>query len=185
MSKTYEGIVSEVSATPWKDRDTNDDIVLHSFRLEDNNQWFRTGQKDPSLTAGDGIKFVTTRGQNVDVGSIEQLDPSKVTKPKPAASAGSSQGDGGARRASPTASMTRNSYWEEKDRYDKEVRQPMIAFQSARRDAVDVVTAALAADILSLGQKKADKLDLLIGYIDEVTDSMLERYKSYEENLNG
>jgi len=180
MSKTYEGIVSEVSATPWKDRDTNDDIVLHSFRLEDNNQWFRTGQKDPSLTAGDGIKFVTTRGQNVDVDSIEQLDPSKVTKPTPAAASTSTT-----TRTSPTASMTRNSYWEEKDRYDKEVRQPMIAFQSARRDAVDVVTAALAADILSLGQKKADKLDLLIGYIDEVTDSMLERYKNYEENLNG
>lgn len=178
MSKSFEGIVSEVSATPWKDRDTGDDIVLHSFRLEDNNQWFRTGQKDPSLTAGDGIKFVTTRGQNVDADSIEQLDPSKVKKPTPAAASTST-----ATRTSPTTSMTRNSYWEEKDRYDKEVRQPMIAFQSARRDAVDLVTAALAADILTLGQKKAEKLDLLLGYVDEVTQSLLEKYDNHQKEV--
>lgn len=80
--------------------------------------------------------------------------------------------------------MSRDGYWKERDRYDKEVRQPMIAYQSARKDAVQIVTAALAADILALGQKKADKLDLLLGYVDEVTTSLNEKYREFEAALS-
>lgn len=177
MNKNYVGFVSEVSANPWADKDSGQSVTLHSFRIESENIWFRTGTTDPGLSVGDCVKF-TAKRQKVDLDTLGPAQASEVEaeaeKQAPAPAAASSS-------RAPT--MSRNDYWTEKDRYDKAVRQPLIAYQSARRDAVDVVVAALEADILTLGQKKADKLELLCGYVDQVRDRFLEQYENVQKEL--
>jgi hypothetical protein len=66
---------------------------------------------------------------------------------------------------------TRDDYWRNKEVYDKEVTQPRISYAAAQKSAVAVVTAALANDVIGFGSaKKADKMEMLLGYVDEVTN---------------
>jgi hypothetical protein len=179
MEKNYVGFVSEVSANPWADKDSGQSVTLHSFRIESENIWFRTGTTDPELSVGDCVRF-TAKRQKVD---LDTLLPAQAYEVEPAGKSESPSATSAPARKAASGSMSRNGYWEEKDRYDKAVRQPLIAYQSARRDAVDVVVAALEADILTLGQKKADKLELLCGYVDQVRDRFLKQYEEVQEEL--
>ena len=181
-SKSYIGTVTEVSQTPWPDRDTGKEVILHSFQIEGTGTWFRTGETDPKLSVGDIVKFCAVR-QKVDLATLEPATASEAAK-APKSASGSGRATSGSTTSRGGTNMSRDGYWKERDRYDKEVRQPMIAYQSARKDAVQIVTAALAADILALGQKKADKLDLLLGYVDEVTTSLNEKYREFEAALS-
>jgi hypothetical protein len=49
-----------------------------------------------------------------------------------------------------------------------------MSFSATQDRAVNLVTAALAHDVLSFGTvKKGDKLDMLLDYVDEVTNRFL------------
>lgn len=184
MAKTYIGTIETLSEKPWKDRDTGEDITLYSFQLEGSRQWFRTGTIKPDVAEGDSVKFVTN-GQRVvidETTKIEQVSASDVPKPEAAPSAGNAK-SGGA-RAKAYSGNSRDDYWRNKDEYDKKIRQPMIAYQSARSCAVQIVTAALENDILALGQKKAAKLELLMGLVDEITGEFVVRYNEQEASLS-
>jgi hypothetical protein len=179
--KNYVGFVSEVSSTPWNDRDTGNEITLYSFKIDTANIWFRTGETDTNLSVGDCVKFTANR-QKVDLGTLGPAQASEVeSAPKPGAQAATPAGA----KSSAGGSMSRDGYWKEKDRYDKEVRQPMIAYQSARKDATAIVVAALQQDCLALGQKKAAKLELLMGFVEEVTQEYYKKYVEMEESING
>jgi hypothetical protein len=74
-------------------------------------------------------------------------------------------------RAVSAGGNTRDDYWRNKEVYDKEVTQPRISYAAAQKSAVAVVTAALANDVIGFGSaKKADKMEMLLGYVDEVTN---------------
>ena len=162
-----QGIVQTISEKPFTDK-WNKQITLYSFTLQGNQQWFRTGTTRPNCHQGDNISFVyEQQGQNAKV------DPNTI------------QGGGQAPQQAPVGSVqpmnspppvqqasggTRDSYWKDKEAYDKEVTQPRIAYAAAQKSAVALIDIALKADILSFGNaKKADKLEMLLDYADNIT----------------
>ena len=63
-----------------------------------------------------------------------------------------------------------NAYWEAKAKRDQEVTEPRISYSAAQKNATELVTAALAADILSFGQAaKGKKLDMLVDFVEQTT----------------
>lgn len=71
--------------------------------------------------------------------------------------------------AGPGAGPSKQDYWGEKEKRDLQT-QRAIQYQASRNAAIDVAKMALENDCLSLGAKKSDKLDILLGFIDEITD---------------
>jgi len=178
MSKqTLTGVLAELSAKDWQDRETGDNIVLRSFKIEGDNRWFRTGTKPVNANEGDAIQFVFEAKGNKAT-DIQVIDASEVrTPPKPAAGAKSfgsgSKGKGGENWDA------RGKYWDEKAVRDIEVVEPRITYAAAARDAITVVVAALQNDCLALGQTKGKRLDLLLDQVDFVAK------RFYDARING
>jgi hypothetical protein len=163
-----------VSEKEFQDRDTGEDILLYSFQIEGDKRYFRTGQDEPTFDEGDAIAFVvdTQKGNKVWLDSVEEIDEEDVQKaPKPRRSSRSAgRKSEGTRTKSGGKSMTKDGYWEAKDEYQKAVVEPRITFAASRKDAVTLVSAALAEDALSFGQAaKGKKLDMLLDMVDQVT----------------
>jgi hypothetical protein len=155
--KTFKGTIAEFFEREWKDRNTNQDIILRSFKLNNENRFFRTGTNALKQGVGDSISFVADGKGNVDLKSVEAIDASDAPAPK-AQSRGSASGGGA------------NGYWEKKAQRDQEVTEPRISYSAAQKNATALVAAALAADILSFGQAaKGKKLDMLVDYVEQTT----------------
>lgn len=187
--KTYKGTVSNVSARPWTDRETGRSITLYSFQLEGGNKWYRTGETQPPFDTGDNIQFVE-HNNKVDTSSIEKIAASEVQQAPSPAPAGKSWNKGGAQKG---GQLARDDYWTNKEKrdiereeFDKNVRTPMIEYQSARKSATDLVVAALQADALSFGSAaKGKKLEMLVEFVEEVTRDMVARANTFREELSG
>lgn len=164
MSEAHSGYVTFVNTKDWNGR--NGPVTLYSFRIEGDDTYWRTGRDDPQLQKGQFAKF-TAEGQNVDVTSIERGDI-KVETAAPKKSGGGS-------------ASSRNEYWENKDKHDKEVVQPRIMYCAARRDAITIATAALNADALKLGSKAATKVDNFVGAVVKLTAELLDAQTDYLE----
>lgn len=169
MSNNVRGKVVEMSSRDW----TGDDgktIVLHSFKVNSDNRWFRTGTDRPNLNEGDFVEFeFAPKGNRVDLSSIKQIDASEAPPPAPPA-AKKSFGGGGAKKKGGENWDARGKYWEDKEKRDIEVVEPRITFCSAQSDAIDLITAALANDCLSFGNMaKGAKLDYLYELVDQTT----------------
>lgn len=160
--RTYKGIVKEVFEREWEDRDSGEDIILYSFQIESEKRYFRTGTNKPGIKAGEAISFVAdAKSGNVDIKSIKEVNPDEVEAPKPKRGGGKSFGGGGGGNT---------KYWEDKARRDQEVTEPRISYSAAQKNATELVTAALAADILSFGQAaKGKKLDMLVDFVEQTT----------------
>lgn len=146
--KTYEGILKNKSARPWND------VVLHSFQLEGQNIWFRTGQTELEVDEGTYIKFdANPTNKQVDLSTVAESSPS--ASPSTATSAGGE-------------STTREDYWTNRERLD--------SVRTARADATRIVCAALAHDHLPHASNvtKGKRLDLLIGYVKEITEELIK-----------
>lgn len=160
--KTFKGVIDEVFEREWQDRDTGEDIILYSFKVNGNNRYFRTGTNKPPIKAGLAYSFVAdAKSGNVDVKSFNEIESEDVPAPKARAkSSGGGFKGGGAR----------DSYWEDKAARDIEVTEPRISYSAAQKNATELVTAALAADILSFGQAgKGKKLDMLVDFVEQTT----------------
>ena len=146
-------------------------ITLCSFQLEGNRQYFRTGTKDLPYRESQTIKFNYDEKGNVDLNSVEEVAASDVqaapTIPAPT-SASTPAASGGKVKENWDA---RAKYWDDKDKRGIEVIEPRITISSSQRDAITLVTAALANDALSFGSvAKGKKLDMLLDYVDQVAD---------------
>ena len=123
--------------------------MLYSFKLEGVERFWRVGQRKPEFKVKDLVKF-TERNSNVDWDSMEVIPSSGVALLKL-----------------------------------DEPPQPVpdvgkrIKYQAARRDATALVVAALHTEALpwtAVQQKnKSKKLDLLTGYIEQVTKTLLDQ----------
>jgi hypothetical protein len=166
-----QGVVQQVSEKPFTDK-WGKNITLFSFQLQGNQQWFRTGTNRPPCQQGENISFVYEQQ-----GNNAKVDPQSIQGGSAGAPPQVPQQYGSAPQAAPQAqpapvapAATRDTYWKDKEDYDKKVTQPRIAYAAAQKSAVSIVTAALANDILGFGSaKKGDKLDMLIEYVEEVT----------------
>jgi hypothetical protein len=171
--KTVTGIVDKISEKQWFDNRAGEEITLYSFTLEGERGWFRTGTTRPPVARGSAVRFVvdTTKGQ-VDMGSIEAVEDSEVTRAPRAAGNSSGNSKTFPRKGGASA---RDSYWEEKDKYYKEVEVPRITYSACQSRAIEVVKMALANEALSLGTTKAKRMDNLLAVVDEVTDRFVEQ----------
>jgi len=120
--------------------------MLYSFKTEGSERYWRCGQKQPEFKVGDAIQF-TERNSNVDWDSIAAIKKEDLVVLVP-----------------------------DKPTIDVGAR---IRYQAARADATRLVVAALHTEALpwtAVQQKnKSKKLDLLTGYIKQVTETLLEQ----------
>lgn len=182
--KTMTGVVGRINAKPWFDQKQGTDIILYSFTLQGVDGWFRTGTNRPPVAEGSPVRFVVdTRNGQVVQGSIEQVEGSEVTH--------APRTDGNSNRNSnrfPTRSRgaapnnAKDTYWQDKDKYYKEVEVPRITLSACQSRAIEIVKMALANDAISLGNTKNKRLDNLLGVVDEVTNRLIKQINSIGED---
>ena len=173
MTQSYSGTVKTVSMKPWQDRKQNREIILYSFQLDNTgNRWFRTGTNPVGYNQGEAVQFVADEKGNVDRNTL-----ALATTPQPAQqynqqqSAPQQKQQYQSKPAKPKENWdARAAYWDAKEIRDKEEIEPRITYQASRAHAVTLVSAALGADALSLTGAKGKRLDLLLDYVDQVTD---------------
>jgi hypothetical protein len=127
------------------DKDWNG-IKLWSFKIEGEDRWFRTAKTPLDVPLGTTITF-NERNSQVDLASISETT-SSAPPPPPVTQTETVVSTVGSR----------------------------IQWQAARRDACNVVVAALHTEALPWAKNtpKGKKLDLLRGYINELTKQFLE-----------
>lgn len=173
--QTFKGIISEFFEREWKDKNSGEDIILRSFKINSENRFFRTGTNQMKFVVGDAIKFVADGKGNVDLKTVEAIDESDAPPPKSKAQSKGSGGGGGG---------SRNDYWEQKALRDQEVTEPRIAYSAAQKNATSLVVAALQADILSFGQaSKGKKLDMLVDFVEQTTIRLAQLQQNAPEIL--
>ena len=173
--EAVQGTVSDVSSKEWQDK------LLWSFQVDGDKRYFRTGEKKPNFSVGDLVKFeFEQKGKSnaVQFNTIKSKkgDGSYTPKPKP------SYNGGGFKKKS----NSRDDYWENKDKYDKQVTQPMIHLQSATNAAINLVAAAVQAECSPLPKsgKKEEKFEAYKAIVLKVADELFANYCEKVESLN-
>lgn len=171
--QNYEGVVGFISEKAWFDRKLGQDINLYSFKLDGHDTWFRTGDTKPEFMKGQQIRF-SSNGNNVDLSTVEITEATPVqTAPRPA----------GQSRV-----VTKDTYWADKEARDLEkeeywrlVKDPMIQYQAARRDAVTLIVAALANEAVSFGTTaKGQRLAFLQDMVEETTQDLMVKNAAFQ-----
>jgi len=158
----YTGIVSKVNERDWGSK------VIYSWQLKGSSMWFRTDAK-PNITEGSAIVFSGESPNKIDYDSITGTSVEAV---KQAVEVQAKE----TKNVPPTTSP---DYWRWKQINDLE-RQEAFDWRDARADATRIICAALDNDILALGNVKGKRLDLLIGMVEEVTNSLLRKKNNNE-----
>lgn len=192
-----QGVIERTSAKEFTDKKTGRTIYLQSFQLQGHPMWFRTGTTPVPAQEGSAVTFMYNEGNmQVDLSSVQQTTapqaaptpaPQGSPRPQGGSTAPAQRGGGG---------NSRENYWQEKEQRDIErqehyhnVEVPRISFSAAQDRAVNLVSAALAADALSFGNsRKGDRVDMILDYVDQVTDRFFinsmyaqDRLKALEE----
>jgi hypothetical protein len=139
---------------------------LWSFRTGEDVTWYRIGKTTPEeagVTIGSHIVF-EHRNLQVQIPSIRPIGSAPVAKPS-------------APEASPSAPRGTPSNTNEQTDLGRRIQ-----WQAARRDACNIIVAAIKAEgydgkgILpwAANVAKAKKLDLLRGYITQLTEQFIE-----------
>jgi hypothetical protein len=141
MSNNVTGVVSRTY-----EKDFGDGTMSYSFKLQGSEQWYRLGKKpNPLVVQGAFIAFQTVqKGNNLMVNSVVAAAGSSNKAEAGLAGNAAAGGFGASRDAS-------------------------IHYQSSRKDALALVTLALANGAVSLGKTEAKKLALLEAMVDKFT----------------
>lgn len=125
-------------------------VKLWSFQLEGSDRFFRTQKVQPDVTEGEWITFREKNGI-VMTDSIEKTDATSAVE-----------------------TVVETSVTEPVTSVPTDVGK-RIRYQTARADATRLVVAALEHDQLPhpTNVAKGKRLDLLLGYIEEITKSLL------------
>ena len=159
----WSGKVSKINDRKWGS-DT-----LWSFQIEGANVWLRLDGFEPDFEIGDWV-------------SAEGDSPNKITKVvktdaeavKQRSDSGVSGKNGSIRKEAPPTNSP--DYWRWKQMHDLQ-REDVFLYRDARSDATRLICAALDNDILSLGTKKAARLDVLRAMVNELTEQYVTEMK--------
>jgi len=138
-----QGIVEVVSAKTETKTGKPLRSPLYSVKLN-TGDWFGCGFDNPNVNKGDNITFDFTDGQ-----FGKEMNVSTVSK----AAGGSAPTGGGNSSAAPTISGDQ--------------RQASIVYQSSRKDAITLLTAAAELELVKL--PKSGGFDALLGMVDDLT----------------
>jgi hypothetical protein len=175
MSETMIGVVQFVNSKPAGKG------TVYSFKL--NDEWYNlgfNGNKKPNFNKGDKVKFNWELGKyGKDVTGAVQVSKSDGTDPAPSS--------GGSKPTYNAGGGQKDTYWADKEKYDKQVTAPLIHFQNATTNAVQIVIAALNKDILPVpaGKKKADQFEHLMEIVAQVRDEINQSYVDKMAELQG
>ena len=159
-----EGVVQKVSSRP-AGRGT-----AYSIQVE--GSYYGCGFQPPACSEGDYVSFQieqNNRGYWNVSGNIEVKSGGNPAPQKQASAKG------------PQTGNSRDQYWQEKEQRDI-ANQKIIQYQSSRNAAIELVRTAVENDALSLGTKKADKFDILVSIVDEITDKFEKDCKDIREH---
>jgi len=149
--KEWTGRVEQITDKDWNN------IKLWSFQIEGEARWFRTQKTRLPAEVGDVITF-EERNNQVVLDSVRQA--TGETPPTTSALPVEAETSGTGVISAPMVT-------------DVGAR---IQWQAARRDACNVIVAALHTEALPWASNvaKSKKLDLLLGYINELTKQFVE-----------
>jgi hypothetical protein len=181
-----KGVVEKKYVKDWYDAKKKENIILHSFRLQGDKTYYRTGQSLLPANEGDAVEFeYDDRSGNVFMDTVTEAKG--VVERAPAAPRRDTGGrtgsySGGAPAAS-AAGSSRDNYWKDKEDRDmlrekryQEVVEPRMIVMAAQERAVGVVAAALANDCLSFGNTaKGAKYEMLLNFVDEATEHFVKQ----------
>ena len=164
MSNKVSGVVGWVGSKDIRGR------KYWSFRIDGNDNWFRTGSDKPPLKNGDNVSFAYEETQ---YGNQVAIDSIKVSADAPPASGASSSG----------GASSRDDYWSRKEETDQFV-QRMIQFNHCTNAAVSVAKLALDAGILPLGSgSKAGKMDALLAQVSAIRNALYDEVEDFSGAL--
>lgn len=156
------------------DKRLNSGKSIYSFVIEERDEYFRTGFAEVAANVGDTVEFSakeTQYGLEVDTKTFKATPAGEG-----AASPASRRSAGGTPAGSSSA---RDAYWDQKEKYNNNVVQPMIQYQAATNVAKDICIAALAAGKLpESGKNKNDKFENLLQCIFQVRDQIFSDYRA-------
>lgn len=149
--------------------------TAYTVQLMD-NMYYGHGFKPPGCNEGDAVEFEHYQNNagytQIVEGSLKVVAGAQKQPQQPQ----------GQPQAAPAAGgQSKAGYWDEKEKRDLRT-QRAIQYQASRNAALEVAKMALEHDCLSLGQKKADKLDILMAFIDETTDRFNKDVSDFTEN---
>lgn len=171
----------------YKNKTTKAGKNCQVWSMKVDGEWYNCGFDKPERAdgiralAGDKVQFTYEENQFGKAADVKNMKIKIITKseadePKssaPAKKSYSGNKGGGAK----------DDYWAKKDEFDKGVTQPLIMRQSCDKVASELVTAALAKDVLPLPTKKADKWETFMAMYFQVADELFARKMSEYESL--
>lgn len=176
--KQWTGVVERKDARDWRG------VKLHSFRLEGVDRWFKTAKDELPVDAGTEITF-TERNGSVDLDSVLTVEESIEQSRLERLMKEDSVLEG---RTAPELHTTRHA--KENSMLAKQLGDapPLpppsgpTPWQLARADATRIIVAALEVEqtdnkgVLpwATNTAKSKKLDLLLGYINELTQQFID-----------
>jgi hypothetical protein len=152
------------------------------YSMKVNDVWYQIGWEKPAFQKGDKVKF------DYDETQYGNKVKGNVQVSKQEGGGGSSgQTSGQTKPAYNGGGAQKDTYWADKEKYDKQVTAPLIHFQNATTNAVQIVIAALNKDILPVpaGKKKADQFDHLMEIVAQVRDEINQSYVDKMAELQG
>ena len=149
MSNEITGTVKEVKSKDWKNG-----IILWNFILEGSPVVYNCGTQQPRIEPGDVISF-RENSRKVDVNSIVEGKVQYQDQTLPAVTANTSH------PVTPTVRL--------------DATAARIQRQSARRDAVRLVTVAMECKLLpyTMSGKNEDKWSRMLSLIEETTNDLI------------
>ena len=162
--KEWTGTIKTIS-----DRDFQG-TRLWSFTLEESERFFRTGKEQPNVMIGDSVCF-QERNSQVDVDTLLHV----WTAAAPVK--GSPEKESTVETTAPCGvPATSSDVWQQKTDVGERIR-----YQAARADACRIVVAALHTEHLphAANIAKGKRLDLLLGYVDQVTETLLKQEEDH------
>jgi|SRR6185437_15113373 len=177
MTKT-KGYVTYLGGTTYKGQ------KLYSFRLKNQDLWFRCGTAEPAISKDDLIEFEYEEKDgfaNVDLASIRSIDLSTSSDVPEVRTAEYRVNSGG---------LSKDDYWKNKELRDLakddyyKANDLRIQYQSARNAAITVVDVLLREKLLKLA-KDGDNVAVVIGKIDDLTNDFFAKCSNMEVANSG
>jgi len=162
----HTGVVEKV----FKKQGTNRNgkpYTLFSARIAGLEQWASFGFKDPGISEGDIVKIRgEIDGNNLKV-EQHRVEGKGEVPTKPAYSGKPAYNKGGGNSA-------RDEYFKEKEKHDRDEREPRIQYQAARKDALEFLSVLAGQDALPITAaagkgNKAKRFEELEEILDKLT----------------